>query len=72
MIPVFADSFYFFAMLNERDPAHAKALAFTHAFRGQLLTTNWIVTELGDGLANRVPRVRPSGSCLHVSRSNCW
>jgi predicted nucleic acid-binding protein len=46
---VFADSFFFIALLNPNDPAHAKALAFTKTYRGRLLTTGWVVTELGDG-----------------------
>jgi hypothetical protein len=28
MKTVFADSFYFFALVNDQDPAHAKAVAF--------------------------------------------
>ncbi len=48
---VFADSFYFFALLNVHEPDHAKAVAFTHGYQGQIVTTDWVVTELGDGLA---------------------
>jgi hypothetical protein len=53
MKTVFADSFYFFALVNDRDPAHDKAVAFLQSYRGRMLTTDWIITELGDGLANR-------------------
>ena len=56
MKTVFADSFYFFALLNDRDPAHARALGFLQSYRGRLLTTGWILTELADGLANPVNR----------------
>jgi uncharacterized protein len=48
---VFADSFYFFALLNERDSAHAKAAAFSAEFRGRIVTTYAVLLELGDGLA---------------------
>jgi uncharacterized protein len=48
---VFADAFYFFALLNPRDPAHAKAVAFTGAYTGQTVTTGWVLTELADGWA---------------------
>jgi len=51
MKTVFADSFYFFALLNPRDPAHAKAAAFTGAYTGRIVTTGWILTELADGWA---------------------
>jgi predicted nucleic acid-binding protein len=51
MKAVFADSFYFFALLNERDPSHQEARAFSETFTGPIITTDWIITELGDGLA---------------------
>jgi predicted nucleic acid-binding protein len=51
MTPIFADSFYFFALLNPHDSTHAKAVAFTQAYTGRIVTTGWILTELGDGWA---------------------
>jgi uncharacterized protein len=51
MTKVFADSFYFFALLNPKDPAHAQAVAFTKEYTGLTITTGWILTELGDGWA---------------------
>ena len=56
MRTVFADSFYFFALGNERDQAHARAAAFNRSFDGKLVTTGWILTELGDGWARPVNR----------------
>ena len=58
MNAVFADSFYFFALLNPKDDAHRAALEFSNTFAGQLVTTAWIITELADGLA--LPRDRGS------------
>jgi predicted nucleic acid-binding protein len=54
MKTVFADSFYFFALLNPHDPAHGKALAFTQSYAGRIITTAWILTELADGWARPV------------------
>ena len=51
MTRVFADSYFFFALLNPRDPAHAKAIAFCRQNRGPLTTTAWVFTEVADGLA---------------------
>jgi predicted nucleic acid-binding protein len=48
---VFADSFYFFALVSEDDVKHQEALDFATTFVGELVTTGWILTELGDGLA---------------------
>lgn len=51
MKSVFADTFYFIALLNPNDRQHAKAEEFSQSFDGKLVTTGWILTELGDGLA---------------------
>lgn len=51
MRTTFADAFYFFALLNPQDPAHAKAVAFTSTYTGRLVTTGWVLTELADGCA---------------------
>ena len=56
MTTVFADSFYFFALVNDRDPAHQRALAFLQSYKGRMLTTGWVLTELGDGLASPANR----------------
>ena len=53
---VFADSFYFFAILNEEDPLHDFAVELTGTFRGELVTTGWILTEVGGGF--RQPHLR--------------
>lgn len=51
MTIVFADSFYFFSLVNPNDPTHQRAIAFTKSFAGKLVTTGWVITELGDGWA---------------------
>jgi predicted nucleic acid-binding protein len=52
---VFADSYYFIALISRTDPKHDRAFEFATTFLGELITTAWILTELGDGLA-RPPR----------------
>ena len=51
MKTVFADTFFFIAQFNPQDRAHAKALAFTSSYLGQMLTTDWVIVELGDAFA---------------------
>jgi predicted nucleic acid-binding protein len=51
MSKVFADTFYFLALLNKKDEAHQKAVEFAGTI-GKLVTTEWVFTELGDGLAS--------------------
>jgi uncharacterized protein len=57
MNAVFADTFYFLALLNERDAAHSKASLFDATTR-PLVTTAWVLTEVGDAMA--APENRPA------------
>ncbi len=52
MKSVFADNFYFFALINDKDPARPKAEQFTRTFKHRIVTTGWILMELGDGLSH--------------------
>jgi predicted nucleic acid-binding protein len=56
MNSVFADSFFFFAILNPADAAHAKAIDFSNQQNARLVTTTWILTEVADGLARFASR----------------
>ncbi len=49
MNPVFADTSFFLALLNIKDPAHEKASSFEGAFN--LITTTWVMIEVGDALS---------------------
>jgi predicted nucleic acid-binding protein len=51
MKPVFADSFYFFAVFNPKDAAHEKAKRYAARHDEATVTTAWVLTELADGLA---------------------
>jgi uncharacterized protein len=52
MTRVFADSYFFYALLNPRHPAHAKAVEFSRQNHGPLATIAWVLTELADGPAS--------------------
>jgi predicted nucleic acid-binding protein len=58
MRTVFADTFYFVAQFNPRDLAHQRAAAFTAAYQEHMLTTDWIMVELGDAFAQGVNRLK--------------
>jgi predicted nucleic acid-binding protein len=49
MTPVFADAFYFFALLNEKDAAHETAKLFSFQTDAPYVTTAWVLTEVADG-----------------------
>jgi predicted nucleic acid-binding protein len=52
MTTVFADTFYFLALANARDLAHQRAVAWTAAYQGKLLTTVWVLTEFGNHMSD--------------------
>lgn len=54
MRTVFADSFFFLALINSRDDSHARAVQACRATDQVIVTTGWVITEVADGLA-RVP-----------------
>ncbi|MBZ5514761.1 MAG: PIN domain-containing protein [Acidobacteriia bacterium] len=57
MNPVFADTYYFLALLHKSDAARAKAVALAERVTNPILTTAWVLTEIGDALA--APAHRP-------------
>ena len=46
----FADTFYFLALLNQADAAHHKAVEYSKLM-DKLVTSEWVLTEVADGLA---------------------
>jgi hypothetical protein len=56
MKAIFADSFFFFAILNRSDPQHEKAIAYSRNLQAIRVTTDWVLTELGDGLSRHQER----------------
>src|SRR5438874_2395993 len=50
MKSVFADTFYFLALLNERDAAHKRAIAVSRSLGLTMVTTEFVLIELADAL----------------------
>ena len=50
MNAVFADTFFYLALLDERDPSHSQALAQSREC-GAIVTTEFILLELGNACA---------------------
>ena len=71
MTAVSADSFYFFALLNAGDAAHDDAVQFTLASPRPIVTTAFVLLELGDGLA-RVSRRAAFAAMLDRLRSTSY
>jgi predicted nucleic acid-binding protein len=51
MTPIFADTFFFLAVINADDQRHRAAMDFSNSNKSPLLTTTWVLTEVLDGLA---------------------
>lgn len=51
MKPVFADTFFFLALLNRSDAAHHKAVEISRTIRRKRITTTWVLTEVGDAMS---------------------
>jgi uncharacterized protein len=56
--PVFADTFYFIALLNPSDAAHEPASSFGRGKRQRppILTTGFVLTEVADALCHQSQR----------------
>jgi len=54
---LFADTYYFLALLNKGDAAHSKAVALSEKVTNPIITTVWILTEVADALS--APGFRP-------------
>lgn len=52
MKPVFADTFYFLALLSEDDGAHLKAREISR-LNLPIITTSWVLTELADAFLSQ-------------------
>ncbi len=56
MTEVFADAFYYIALLNPADQFHASAIEATKNLQQPLVTTGWVLMEVADALS--APAVR--------------
>lgn len=52
---VFADTSYYIALVGQHDQHHADAVALAEAFRGQVVTADFVLLEVG----NCLPRTGP-------------
>ena len=55
---VFADAFFYVALINRHDAFHAQAAERARNYRGGVLTTEWVLTEVADALAASLARRR--------------
>ena len=58
MTAVFADAFYYIALLNRSDQFHAAAVEATRNLSQPLVTTSWVLLEVADALSAPAVRAR--------------
>jgi len=56
MKSVFADSYYFLALLSDEDAGHERAVAASRDLTGAIVTTTWVLTEVADAMADPAHR----------------
>jgi uncharacterized protein len=54
----FADAYYFIALLNRRDKAHASAVTAASSLTGDIVTSDWVLVEVADALSHPMHRSR--------------
>ncbi len=58
MNEVFADAFYYIALMNPADQFHAASVETTKTLTRRLVTTGWVLMEVADALSAPVVRQR--------------
>jgi hypothetical protein len=56
MKAIFADSYYYLALLNRDDDDHQRAVELARAMFAPTVTTCWVLTEVGDAMAGKGQR----------------
>lgn len=58
MKTLFADTYYYIAMLSPKDITHAQAVALTARLQPRIVTTAWVLTELAAAMSVPAKRER--------------
>ncbi|MBX6314101.1 MAG: type II toxin-antitoxin system VapC family toxin [Isosphaeraceae bacterium] len=58
MRTIFADTFYYLALLSPRDTAHSQAITISVGLSARLVTTEYVLTKVADALAASRDRPR--------------
>ncbi len=58
MTTLFADTYYYIAMLSPKDSTHARAMKLTAHLQPRIVTTAWVLTELAAAMSAPAKRER--------------
>ena len=48
---VFGDAFFYVALINRKDEHHERVMEWARGFTGEIVTTQWVLTEVADAFA---------------------
>ena len=48
---VFGDAFFYVALINRKDEHHEQVMEWARGFTGEIVTTQWVLTEVADAFA---------------------
>jgi len=68
MKPVFADTSYYAAVLSPRDVAHDAAALWSRTISGKVITTEFVLMELGNGFSSTPQREAFAAFVSHLRR----
>ncbi|MGH7135865.1 MAG: type II toxin-antitoxin system VapC family toxin [Pirellulales bacterium] len=54
----FVDTYFYLALLDPRDADHERAKEISEKLEGDTVTTQWVLTEVGDALCSAADRPR--------------
>jgi len=82
MTPVFADATFYIAAVSPRDQRHAQAKLIAQSYRGRVVTTEYVLLEVGNFLSRSTSRAKfvefvsnlqaDSNSEIVASSHNLW
>ena len=55
---VFGDAFFYVALINRNDEHHERVMEWARGFAGEIVTTQWVLTEVADAFAESHVRRR--------------
>lgn len=68
---VFADAYFYIALMNRLDEAHERAVQWAAGFDGEVVTTQWVLTEVADAFSGSAIRHRVKPTLDEIARDPC-
>jgi len=72
MKSIFADTFYFLALLNPIDQHHEKTVRLAGGLKAKFVTTEWVLIEVADAVAGKRSRSQFFPFLWRLERSLFW